>query len=86
MYNLEGNESEIKKFSKADIAITQVIGDGALDQVYVGKGKRSTKIRTVLETAVIELFDGFDARVKQEERSKANSVIKCLITGGLIIG
>lgn len=69
-------KSEIKKSSKTDIVIIQVGGDRALDQVYVGKGKKSTKLRTILERAKIGLFDGFDARVKQEERTKDNPVIK----------
>ena len=36
----------------------------------------STKLRTILERAKIGLLDGFDARVKQEERTKDNPVIK----------
>lgn len=65
MYNLEENKSKIKKSSKTDIALIQVRSDRTLNQDYEGKGKnKSTKLRTVLERAVLELFDEFDAGVK----------------------
>lgn len=60
-------KNEIKKPSKTDIVIIQVGGDGALDQVYVGKGEKSTKLRTILERAKIGLFDGFDLELNRKE-------------------